>query len=151
MTLKFHNMIAPVALGLAIALTASVADAGKGKGGGTTSSDPTEVKVECRKDVRTLDVKMDSRYESKDGRQRFSASFEIRAFDGAPSSVPVTVDGVDVGDMNLVLAGVDLQGDLEFDTQSTAGDFAQPFPDDFPAVASGTEVVVDGLYDCTLN
>jgi hypothetical protein len=38
--------------------------------------------------------------------------------------------------------GGDLVGDLNFDTRSGPGDEAQPFPDNFPQVRRGTQVVV---------
>ena len=96
------------------------------------------------------DISMDARYEKRRGRAKFDASFEAaprRKFTEG-SVLAVRVGGTEVGSIALVtqLNG-DLGGDLEFDTRT---DEFNPFPDNFPKVASGTSVTV-GPLGCALQ
>lgn len=96
------------------------------------------------------DVSMDARFQKRRGRAKFDASFE--AAPGGPLSegdvLPVLVAGVEVGSITLeTVVGGDVGGDLEFDTNP---DEFNPFPDNFPAIAPGTSVVV-GPMGCGLR
>jgi len=99
---------------------------------------------------------MDGKYESKDGRNKFSASFG--AAPGGTAAVGhvlnVKVGDEVVGSMTLAtqLNG-DIGGDLDFDTNvetSVPTDDTVPFPVNFPAVAAGTVVKI-GTIECVLN
>lgn len=96
------------------------------------------------------DFSMDARYEQRRNREKFDASFEAAPNAGfaAGEELDVKVGGVSVGTMTLVaLAGGDVTGDIEFDTQA---DENNPFPVNFPEVAEGVSVMVGDL-GCALQ
>ena len=127
---------------VSVAFTGSVAC-----GGALAGNDRT--RLECDSEGAG-DISMDSRYEKRRGRAKFDASFEAapRGNFMEGDLLVVHVGGIDVGSITLVrqLNG-DFGGDLEFDTR--ADDF-NPFPDNFPAVTSGTSITV-GPLGCALD
>ena len=108
------------------------------------------IRVECKSRIDAnpnfRDISMDARYEERDGRRKFSASFEARkdgVFDSV-ESLRVVVNGVFVGDMMLLApTGPDIQGDLNFDTTAGPGDADLPFPDDFPLILDSGDPLED--------
>ena len=97
------------------------------------------------------DTSMDAKFESRDGRAKFDASFEARpggAF-SAGQVLDVKVGGVTVGQMTLFSIG-DIVGDLNFDTTAQAADDDLLLPGGFPSVDQGTSVMV-GPLGCALQ
>lgn len=97
------------------------------------------------------DFSADARFEERRGRRKFDASFEAAPNLGflPGQRLAVSVGGVAVGQMTLTRDPIngDIVGDLEFDTRP---DERVPFPQNFPAVARGTGVVI-GPLGCALN
>ena len=121
------------------------------------SSRDDRVRLEC--DARGAgDISIDARYESRGGRDKFSAEFEARpgGLYAAGDVIDVSVDGVSVGPMMLLqVPGGDVVGELDFDTTAGPGDADLPFPDNFPSVGDGTEVELsqfgETVLACTLQ
>ncbi len=110
-------------------------------------------RLECKAESATEDASMDARFESDDGRDKFSASFEAAAGGSfvAGDVLDVFVNMVPVGSITLaVLPNGDIGGDLNFDTTAGPADEDSPFPPGFPAVMAGTRVDV-GTLACNLN
>ncbi len=110
----------------------------------------TRLRLQCTADGAT-DHSISARFEQRSARKKFDASFEAARNLGfsAGQFLAVTVAGVNVGSMRLVrdAASGDIVGDLEFDTRVDEGN---PFPANFPAVRSGTNVRV-GPLACALR
>ena len=125
---------------LAAIFTASPAMAG----------DDDRVRLRCSADG-TQDISMDAKFEARNGRAKFDASFEAQPGLGfsAGQQLDVVVGGTLVGQMTLSDIG-DIVGDLDFDTNVEANDNDVPLPGDFPAVGVGTSVVV-GPLGCALQ
>ena len=115
------------------------------------AGDNDQVRLRCDADG-TQDISMDAKFESRNGRIKFDASFEARpglGF-GAGQTLDVKVGGVSVGQMTLVNIG-DVIGDLNFDTTAQANDDDVPLPGGFPSgVRGGTSVMV-GPLGCALQ
>lgn len=124
--------------------------------GSSLAKDEDRTRLECEK-RGAYDTSMDARYEVRDDRRKFDASFEAapggKFYDGQELSV--YVDYERVGTMVLRYEGYDLQGDLEFDSNVDGYyDDSVPFPENFPPVGYGTHVTVGsyeaGYLSCTL-
>lgn len=110
------------------------------------------VRVRCISLAPNADAGMSANFESKQGRAKFSVSFEAAPGAGVVDGdvLAVTVDGQSVGSITAVAsAGGDVVAGLDLDTTAGPGDQDSPFPADFPAVAAGTNVTV-GSLGCTL-
>lgn len=94
---------------------------------------------------------MAARFEERRGRKKFDASFEAAANAGfiAGQSLAVSIGGIEVGVVSLTSAPFNgaIVGDLEFDTRV---DDNNPFPANFPAIATGMSVTVGNL-GCALG
>ncbi len=127
----------------ALALCAQSAYA---KGG----ANDTRARLQCSADGAS-DVSIAARYEERRGRVKFDASFEAAPDAGfaAGQQLAVSVGGVNIGSMTLAsdLLSGDVVGDLEFDTRA---DENNPFPSNFPTVATGMSVTVGNL-GCALG
>jgi len=110
----------------------------------------TRLRLQCSADGAT-DHSISARFEQRNARRKFDASFEAAPNLGfsAGQFLAVAVAGVNVGSMRLVrdAASGDIIGDLEFDTRVDEGN---PFPANFPKVTSGTNVRV-GPLACSLR
>lgn len=110
----------------------------------------TRLRLQCTADGAT-DHSISARYEQRSARKKFDASFEAAPNLGFSSGqfLSVYVAGVKVGSMRLVrdAASGDIVGDLEYDTRVDEGN---PFPANFPAVRSGSNVRV-GPLACSLR
>lgn len=107
------------------------------------------IRLECDSEGAG-DISMDARSEERRGRAKFDASFEAapRGDYIEGDMLAVRAGGIEVGSITLLTQrNGDLGGDLEFDTRA---DEFNPFPDDFPEVASGTSIVV-GPLGCALD
>ncbi len=110
----------------------------------------SRLRLLCTADGAT-DHSISARFEQRGARKKFDASFEAAPNLGfsAGQFLTVRVAGVNVGSMRLIrdAASRDIIGDLEFDTRVDDGN---PFPANFPAVRSGTNVRV-GPLACSLR
>jgi len=97
------------------------------------------------------DISMDAKFESRNGRIKFDASFEAQPGVGysAGQTLDVKVGGVSVGRMTLFSIG-DIVGDLNFDTTAQANDDDLLLPSGFPSVGEATSVMV-GPLGCALQ
>jgi len=110
------------------------------------------VRVRCISVSPNADASMSANFESRGDRAKFSVSFEAAAGAGvvAGDVLAVTVNGRGVGQITAqALAKGDVGAGLGLDTTAGPGDKDSPFPADFPAVASGSNVTV-GSLGCTL-
>jgi hypothetical protein len=109
------------------------------------SSSAAEIRLECNAEGPN-DISMHARFERRDdGRRKFSTEFEAAPGGSfsAGQRMTVLVAGVNVGSVRLrTVAGGDLQGDLNLDTEAGPGDDERPFPPGFPQVVRGTRVLV---------
>ena len=124
--------------------------------GSSLAKDEDRTRLECEK-RGAYDTSMDARYEARDDREKFDASFEAapggKFYSGQELSV--YVDYEMVGKMVLRYEGYDLEGDLEFDSNVDGPyDDSVPFPENFPSVGYGTHVTIGsyevGYLSCTL-
>jgi len=134
-----HTALASLALtAIAVAFSSQSAEAA------------TRLRLQCTADGAT-DHSISARFEQRNARRKFDASFEAAPNLGfsAGQFLTVAVAGVNVGSMRLVrdAASGDIIGDLEFDTRVDEGN---PFPSNFPKVTSGTNVRV-GPLACSLR
>jgi len=108
------------------------------------------LRLQCTADGAT-DHSISTRFEQRNARRKFDASFEAAPNIGfsAGQFLTVTVNGVNVGSMRLIrdAASGDIIGDLEFDTRVDDGN---PFPANFPNISSGSNVRV-GPLACSLR
>ncbi|HNR78385.1 MAG TPA: hypothetical protein PKM48_14725 [Parvularculaceae bacterium] len=130
--------------GLALAAALTAASPSLAAGGGS------RLRLQCTAEGAT-DHSISARFEQRNARRKFDASFEAAPNIGfaAGQFLKVTVNGLNVGAMRLIrdAASGDIIGDLEFDTRVDDGN---PFPANFPKVASGANVRV-GPLACSLR
>jgi hypothetical protein len=143
--MKIRSVLAVCAFAAAIA----PAFAASGSSNRTAAA-PGGVRLACAA-AGAQDFSADARFEDRRGRRKFDASFEAAPNLGflPGQRLSVAVGGVTVGQMTLARDPVngDVIGDLEFDSRP---DERVPFPTNFPAVGSGTGVVI-GPLGCALN
>ena len=110
-------------------------------------------RLECRSDLALEDASAKARYEDERGRTKFSV--EVEALSGgsfqAGDVFQIQVDGQMVGTITLEQAGIDVVGDVNFDTDLEPGDTELPFPANFPAVSRGSIVQVGAQFACDLQ
>lgn len=112
-------------------------------------------RLECDADSATGGASMDARFEAKDGRNKFDASFEVAPGGTLQAGhvLQVNVAGEILGEITLaVQPNGDLGGDLEFDTNvdQDEPDTTVPFPTNWPDAKAGTIVKV-GTLGCSLQ
>ena len=121
-----------------------------------SSAANAQVQLQCEA-LGARDISMAADYvERRNGRRKFSTEFEAAPGAGfnPGQRMVVLVEGRNVGSVPLRrVAGGDVQGDLNFDTNPDGGE--RPFPQNFPHVGQNSRVLVriagENVLGCRLR